>query len=275
MEIALTFANLALPVLYVVCLALYAGHFFDESDTDAFRGSTLLYATLGFHATYLLGLGLHGAHFPLATASEFFSLLSLSVGVTYALAERRHREANTGMFFLAIVFLFQLASTWLTADPGTVPDRLQNPVYGIHVVLTVFGFAGLTVSSLYALMYILLNRQLKSRNLGVIFRQLPPLNTLENMSKVATTSGVVLLGLGLALGHWVAFQKFSVLELFQQPLIVVADVAWIGYLAGLLLARTRRLTGVRFGYASVGGYLVFMTSMVVVLATAGTFHTFP
>jgi len=275
MELALTAANLALPVLYAACAVLYGRHFLDESGGVEFEGPTLLYGTLAFHALYLTALGLHGLHFPVATASEFFCLLALSVGVTYSIAERWHRDANTGLFFVGIVFVFQLASTAMSGDPGSVPDRLRNPIFGIHVVLTVFGFAGLTVSSLYSLMYLLLNRQLKSRQLGLVFRQLPPLSTLEKMSKVATTSGVLLLGLGLALGHWVAFRRFTALELFQQPLIVIADVAWVGYLAGLLLARTRRLTGVRFGYASLGGYLAFMTSLVVVLATAGTFHTFP
>lgn len=270
----LTAGNILLPLLYIATLVLYVRHFVSGDEEQSFLGSTILYGTLGLHTGYLAVLGVETGHFPIASRSEFFSLLALSVGTIYAFAERRHDEANTGPFFIAIVCIFQIASSWMAGDPGVVPDRSRNPVYGFHVIFTVFGFAGLTLSSLYSLMYILLNRQLKSHELGLIFKRLPPLQTLENMSKVSTAAGVILLGIGLALGHYVAAKNFSVLEAFSNPIIVVADIAWLAYAVGLGLAQTKRLTGVRLGYLSIGGYLVLMASLVVVLTQFGAFHTF-
>ncbi|MFB6373280.1 MAG: cytochrome c biogenesis protein CcsA, partial [Bradymonadaceae bacterium] len=177
-------------------------------------------------------------------------------------------------FFIAIVFLFQLASSLLVGDPGVIPDRSRNPLYGTHVILVVFGFAGLTVSSLYSLMYVLLNRQLKSHKMGLIFRQLPALSVLENMSKLAATTGVVLLGVGLLLGHYIAFDAFGAVDVFKHPIIAVADLFWFGYIAGLVAAKVRNISGVRMGYLSIAAYLLFMTSMVVVLTQFGTFHSF-
>jgi ABC-type uncharacterized transport system permease subunit len=276
MQSLLSTINVLLPVCYGGVFATYLRHFFDSrSDDGAFWGTHLLYATLGLHALFLLMRGVSTGHFPFATRSEFVSLLALSVGATYALAEVRHDNANTGPFFIGIVLLFQLASSfWAEWHVADVPPRTRDPVYGAHVVFTVFGFAGLTLSSLYALMYILLSRQLKSRELGVIFRKLPPLSLLEKMSKLATTSGVVLLGLGLALGHWVAFQRFQTLDPLQHPLIVVADVAWLAYLIGLIVAKLRGLSGIRMGYLSLAGYLLFMGSMVVVITQLEAFHSF-
>ena len=266
--------TMILPVLYAGTLGLYVRHFFESEDGERFWGSGLLYVLLLVHTGYLIVLAIWTDHFPIANQSEFFSVLSLSVGATYGLAERRHREANTGIFFLAIVFLFALVAALTSGDPGVIPDRSRNPVYGFHVIFTVFGFAGLTVSTIYAVMYILLNRQLKSRNLGLIFQRLPALSTLEQMSRLATTSGVLLLGVGLALGHYVALDQFQSLDLLSHPIILVADIAWIGYLVGLIVARTKGLSGIRMGYLSVGGYFVFMTSLVVVLTQIGTFHAF-
>lgn len=274
MDQILSVLNIALPLLYGGVLALYVRHFINDEAGEWFWGSGILFGGLGLHAVYLLVLGLETGHFPIASKSEFFSLLALSVGTTYAYAERRHREANTGLFFVALVFAFQLASSWMTGAAGDVPARSENALYGTHVILTVFGFAGLTVSALYALMYVMLNRQLKKRQLGLIFRQLPPLNTIEKMSKLATTTGVVLLGLGLLLGHYLAFTAYGGFAMFTQPIIVVADIFWLGYLVGLIAARLRALSGVRAGYLSLGGYLLFLSSMVVVLTQFGAFHTF-
>ena len=266
--------NLLLPVLYGGTLALYVRHFINSDGGERFWGSRVFYGILFVHAIFLVLLGADTGHFPIANKSEFFSLLALSVGATYALAERWHREANTGVFFIAIVFVFELASAWMTGDPGTIPERSRDPIYGIHVIFTVSGFAGLTVSSLYALMYVLLNRQLKSRKLGLIFRQLPPLSMLEKMSKLATTTGVILLGVGLVLGHYVAIRQFGYVDVFQHPIIVVADLAWLAYVIGIVVVRTKGLSGVRMGYLSLGGYLLFMASLVIVLTRFGAFHTF-
>lgn len=274
MALLLTVLTAALPVMYGGVVVLYARHFVNDEDGEQFWGSGVFYSTLLTHAAYLTLLGVHTGHFPFASQSEFFSLLGLSVAATYAFAERRHREANTGLFFIAIVFLFQLSSALLGGDPGVVPDRSRNPLYGTHVILIVFGFAGLTVSSLYSLMYVLLNRQLKSRKLGLIFRQLPALSVLENMGKLAATYGVVALGVGLVLGHYIQYDAFGAVDVFQHPIILVADVFWLVYVAGLVAAKVRNVSGVRMGYLSIAGYLMFMTSMVVVLTQFGTFHTF-
>ena len=276
MQPLLATLNMFLPLLYAGVLATYIRHFFSSGrDDGTFWGTYMLYAALGLHGGFLILRGISTGHFPFATRSEFVSLLALSVGATYALEELRHDNANTGLFFVGMVLLFQTASSvWADWHIADVPPRARDPVYGAHVVFTVFGFAGLTLSSLYALMYVLLSRQLKSRELGVIFRKLPPLTLLEKMSKLATTSGVVLLGLGLALGHWVAFQQFSTVDPLRHPLIVIADIAWISYLIGLIVAKVRGLSGIRMGYLSLAGYLLFMGAMVVVITQLEAFHSF-
>ncbi len=263
-----------LPAAYVAIFGLYLRHFLNSDESPGFAGSAALFGVLGLHSLYMVLLGIETQHFPIATQAEFFSLLALSVGASYALAERWHRDANTGVFFVAIVLAFQLLSALYGGDPGAIPERTRNPVYSTHVILTVFGFAGLTVSSLYGLMYIMLSQQLKSRQLGLIFRRLPPLSVLEKLSKAAMTSGVVLLGLGLALGHYVAFAQYGQLNLLDHPTILVADVAWVGYTAGLIVSRARGLSGTQMGYFALFGYLSFMAAMAVVLTQFGAFHTF-
>ncbi len=272
MTSVLDILEILLPALYAVTFALYFRHFLNPDSEKQFYGSSLLKATLGVHVGYLLVRGVQLSHFPFATGAEFSSMLSLSIAAIYVLVETRHRDPNTGIFFLGPVFLFQLVSSVLMSDVAVVPVQTRHSIFGLHVIFTVFGFAALSISAIYALMYVLLSRQLKSRDLGVIFRRLPPLSTLENMSKLATVAGVILLGIGLALGHWVALEQGSLSQI--DPIIVAADLIWLAYFLGLIVVSVRGLSGLRMGYLSLLGYIVLVGTVFIIVTVSGAFHSF-
>lgn len=274
MLIVLQIAEIILPLLYAAIFAVYLRQFLTHSERgDRFPGSLLLYGTLGFHLTYLTAHSVYLHHFPVSSRAEFLSLVALCIGLVYAFAERKHKEANTGVFFIALIVATQGWSSILMEPSTAHPLLHENPIYGIHVIFTVFGFTALAVSALYALMYVLLSRQLKSRNLGMIFRRLPPLNTLENMSRLSTICGIAFLGLGLATGHFLALYVLDDFS-FMDPKIIITYIAWALYAAGYLIVKWRRLSGLRMGYLSLGAYLALIASMVIVNSFFNTFHSF-
>ncbi|MBA2661389.1 MAG: cytochrome c biogenesis protein CcsA [Bradymonadaceae bacterium] len=263
-----------LPLLYLGVFGLYLRHFLQSKDHGTpFRGTHFLYAALVLHVSYLTLRGITFHHFPVSSRAEFLSLVALCVGLVYAFAETRHKESDTGAFFIAIVAILQVMASLMVEDSTTHLILHENPVYGVHVIFTMFGFAALAVSALYALMYVLLSRQLKSRELGVIFRRLPPLSALENMSRLAATSGIALLGLGLALGHFVGLYIMDDFN-FTDPKILITDIAWLAYALGLLVVKVRGLSGLRMAYFSLFGYMTFILAMVAVNTFSSTFHSF-
>ncbi len=266
--------EIALPLLYAAVFGLYLRNFFRTKDTSSrFAGTKLLYGTLATHFTYLVLRGIAFHHFPVSSRAEFLSLLALCVGLVYVFTETRQKESDTGVFFIAIAAVAQTYSTLIIDD--TIAHQLlhENPVYGIHVIFTVFGFAALAVSALYALMYILLSRQLKSRNLGVIFKRMPPLSSLENMSRLATFSGIILLGLGILLGHFVSLSQLNTFNL-SDPKVLITDLAWLAYATAFATARLRSICGLRMAYLSLFGYLFFIAAIVVANTFSSTFHSF-
>ncbi len=276
MAFLLQILEAGLPLSYAAIFVLYLRHFLKPGGHEAdrpFLGSQLLYGTLGVHLAYLGLLSYQVDHLPVASRAEFLSVLALCIGLVYAFVERKHRDANTGVFFLPLIIGAQGWSS-LLMDPSAPHSILEaNPVYGIHVIFMVFGFTALAVSALYALMYILLARQLKSHQLGLIFRQLPALNILEKMSRLATLCGIILLGLGLGIGHYLAMYVLENFNFFD-PKIVITYVAWATYAVGYLVVKTKGISGLRMGYLSLGGYLALITSMVVVNTFLSTFHSF-
>lgn len=280
MQTALQIINLALVGLYGLAFALYARHFVRDKDKDHnFIGAKLLYGILALHVVFEIARGIQVHAFPLSTKSEFMSLLALCIMSVYALAERelepqqRDGAPQTGVFFLAIAVPFQLLSAALWEPSIKAPVLLENPIYGLHVISIVLGFTGLAVGALYAIMYILLARQLKSHELGVFFKRLPPLLKLERMSKRSTTAGIFTLGLGLALGHYVAIQAIDGLSL-SDPKILLMDLAWLAYFVGFVVVKVRGLSGLRAGYLALAGYVLLMVTVVISNVILSSFHSF-
>ncbi len=276
---AMHFMEAMLPLLYAATLAAYVRHFVVDDEADeGFVGSTMLAITLALHAGYFGIRGVSFSAFPLASKAEFVSLLALSIAAVYAVIERGAKDAHTGAFFLGIATPFQiLGSIWME-DPDKQQmllehPTLQNPIYGVHVAALVLAFASLTVGVIYALMYLMLSRQLKSRDLGLVFKRLPALRTLQSMGNRSTVAGIALFGIGLILGHVVA----SVLGLQVNPFdpkIVMMDLAWLVYVVGALIVGWRGASGRRIGHLSVGGYVVLMVVIAASNLLMNSFHAF-
>lgn len=273
--------EILLPLLYAIAWGLHGYHFLredraqsgDEQDRMGAWAARMTWLVLGVHITYLAARGLAHHAWPFTSKAEFLSWLALAITMVHVGAERNERVRHTGLFFLGIAFPFQLGASVLMAPPTTHPVLLEHPIYGIHVVFTLMGFAALAVGAQYAAMFVLLSRQLKARSLGLIFRRLPPLIKLEQFSKVSTVAGIFLLGAGLGAGHFVAIYSVGSYSPWD-PKIIVTDLAWVSYLVALFVIRLRGLSGLRIAYMSMVAYVALLGAMIAssLLTTA---HSFP
>lgn len=264
MQAILQIFDVVLPLAYAGVFAAYLLQFFrDDQDTTAARYA--LMGLLGAHVLYFVLRGAHHHYLPLASKEEFLSMLALSVTGVYTLIERTQHQTRTGAFFLAPALFAQSVASVFMGYSTKHPILLENPVYGVHVVLLVFGLTALAVGALYALMYVLMSRQLKARDLGMFFKRLPPLATLEKMSKVGTIAGIALLGFGLLMGFLVGFSVE--VDLFN-PKIIITNVIWLGYVAGFIVSRVRGLSGMQVAWATMLWFAVLLISV------GATDHTF-
>ncbi len=258
MEATLDILNIALPLAYVALLATYLVRFLKEdSETNWVQG--LLWGTVGVHIAFFVLRGIYLGFLPLASQAAFGSLVALGIAGVYGILERSQGQASTGAFFLAPAAIAQTVASVQMGYATKHPILLENPVYGVHVILLVFGFVALAIGCLYAVMYLLMTKQLKARDLGVFFRRLPPLMTLERMAKIGSLIGVGLLTMGLAVGYLLAF---SVPEVdLSSPKIIVTDIVLLGYVVGIAVIRLRGLSGVQVSWAAIVWFAVFLLSV--------------
>ena len=265
--------NVLLPLLYGLALVLYALYFSTKQSGTGKWASRLLLAGIVVHLGYLVFKGLYFEYFPITNSFESFSMIAFDVAVIYYIIERLNKEGKTGLFFMAIVFLFQVVSSMFIENTGEHSELLSNPMFGIHTSLTLLGVSALAVSALYGLMYWMLAKEIKAHRFGVIYEGMPALERLENMGRMASLAGLVTLGLGIFLGHLWAYK---ILGYFfkADPKIVITDVAWISYAVGWLIVWRRGLSGLRLSRWAFWGFILFFVAIMVVNMLGNTFHKF-
>ncbi len=281
-QTVLTLLDWFLPIAYLALWTVHARTFRLPLDQDRptwlerITGKIPLMIMLAIHAGYTILRGLAQQAWPLSNKAEFFSLLALSILAVWLFTQRDEEDAQTGIFFLGITATFQLfaCALMIPIKDTTHPILHENPIYGVHVLFMVLGFAALAVGAIDAIMYILLARALKNREMGLVFQKLPPLIRIEETSKRATVTGIFLLGIGLSLGHIVALYGLDSVNPWD-PKIVLTDLAWLAYIVGMITIKLKGLGGLRMGYLSLAAFIILMLTVAISSLYLPSFHSFP
>jgi ABC-type uncharacterized transport system permease subunit len=195
---------------------------------------------------------------PLASPGEAFTTIALAITIVYALLEAWSRERSAGFFFLTIATVFKVCGV-LGAPPGTeVNQVLRQTWFGIHAITAVLGYTAFAVSAVYAILFLMLYRDLKHRRFGLWYDRMPPLDRLSSTSTLAATLGLGFLTVAIAVG---AFGWSKVLDYpaHQDPKVVSSLIVWTVYATGLVLHRFARWSGIR----SIGLTLIAFGLMVL------------
>jgi ABC-type uncharacterized transport system permease subunit len=188
------FVNYLLPVFYLAVLYVYYLVFTGRRKALEPKTTWFLAALLAMHILELTIRHLALRTIPLSSIHDAFTFLAFSIVLVYMVLETSLQNRGSGLFILSAALVLQLISTFnLSWEPET-SELLSSPVFAVHASLSVMGYTALCLSAIYALMYLVQNHNLKKRNLGQLFSQLPALSYLEKMSRRSMLIGIVLLG---------------------------------------------------------------------------------
>lgn len=203
--------------------------------------------SIGRVATYstLAGFGAHTlSHIvriytlgrpPLGSLYESLSFFAWAIVLIYLITEFRYQNRVMGAFVLPLVLLAALAAAALPRRIAELGPALQGMGLWIHVALAILGNAAFALTFCTGLMYILQERQLKSRHPGKMHLRLPSLELLDDVGVKSLLFGFPLLTLALITGSiWAEYTRGSFLPLYGRETWSI--LSWLIY-AGLLYAR--------------------------------------
>lgn len=181
------------------------------------RASTLLArAAFVAHSITLAALVVELRHPPLYTTHEALLFLAWVITFNYLMMETLFRLKVAGTFVIPLVFgLLAYTATLLpVGEPSSVPTASLWVV--VHAVIALGGYGAFALAFVAGLMYLVQDRQLRTKAFHTAYRRLPPLETLDGMVFRLVIYGLPLLVLAIASGSFWARSTWGV-RWFLEP----------------------------------------------------------
>ena len=248
-------SNLAFHV-YALGAAFFLGYLVRPANWLAWGGRVSTGLGLLLHGAALAMLFSGQGGMPLGIAQGFstvaFLLLAISVFVDW-----RYRAPVIGAFLNPVALAVLWPGLLLAGGADALPAAVRRPLLPVHIGIALVGMAAFAVATAAALLYLLMERQVKSKRFGLLFSRLPSLQFLDELNRKLVLAGFVALSLTLITG--VFFTTRGVLWTWG-PVEVATIVAWAVF-AGLLNARRfAGWQGKRVAVLTMAGFCILLVS---------------
>lgn len=259
-----------------VTLLLYSFGLWHALVTVVKRRQRLFKLALGsislgavFHLVSIVDQGLALGRFPVLTIHQIASLAGFLITCAFLLAYWRYKYESLAVFVFPTVFLLTMVASLGSPVEPLTGRSLGKWWLSIHVVLLLLGYAALTLTFVTGVMYIIQEKELKSKRPRAFYYRLPPLGALDEMAYRTLAFGFVLVTLGLIAGSFWAFVEWGA-NWIVDPTIALAFVTWGIYLAMVFSRLAIGWRGRKAAYFSIVG---FCSAALTLVVTSGV-HTF-
>lgn len=266
-----------LPFLYGILLLGFVNIFMRPGTGRKWIFPAVI-TTLLLHATYIGLYTITTGHCLLTTSYELFSLIAFTLLVIYAIVEIRPGEvaAGTGVLVSLVAFLFQLVSS-LTSHYEAKNPIFSDPLFNIHVTSAVFGYAALTLATIYGALYLMLYRAMNKNTYGSIFQELPSLARLERFGIRASAVGFIFLSISIVFGVLLINKSMPLSEgtsYLLDPKTIATILTWLVFGITLVIRRFAKVEGRKLVIFWMSGFALTLVSMTIINAFGTDYHNF-
>jgi ABC-type uncharacterized transport system permease subunit len=227
---------------------------------ESLRSNFLQVMTAGMGValkTAAIGLACkENSHF-FSSPAEMLGLLAWSLGFSYLVILSASAARSLGVLIMPTVALLSLISFFVSHEAQVI-DVPHSSLFTLHVLFAFLGYGLFLTACGASILYLEQASMLKRKVFGVIFRDLPSLQSLERLEilcawlGLALFSGAIVLGAILASRYGRAF--------FLEPKFLAAQMTWLIFLL-LVIGRMARLLSGRMAAKCVliGAMLILLT----------------
>ncbi len=186
-------------------------------------------------------------------AHQYESLLGFLLMAFFMGFYFRYKTTSPGILIFPLVFLLTLsAAIGAEAAPFSSP-RTRNGWVFVHIALIFAGYAALFFSFVASMLYLLQERNLKSKTASGIFSRLPALETIDDMGYQSLLLGFPFMTFGLIAGAIIAQASFGAMFL-RDPKILLSLLMWAVYMVLLYTRWSAGWRGRRAAYLSTSAF---------------------
>ena len=168
-------------------------------------------------------IGSTGLFLTLTTVAGFATLLVQSL---YLIGIWQHGVRGLGLLLLPLTAVPLLLLPFLPAGESSQWVEAHSFLQTGHLLLSVAGYAILTLAALYACMQLLLDRSLKNKSIGFFVQAMPSLTDISDHLFAHVRWATWLIGLSIVTGlswQWLEMHHFALLN----HKVLLALFAWV------------------------------------------------
>ncbi len=192
---------------------------------------------IGF-AFQFLGLVLRSAetgHGPYTSIYEYCLFLSWTIILTYFIVEFKYRIKDLGVFVVPVSFFILLYASSLPQESNP-SDSTMKFWLTMHRTLSMLGFGAFTIAFGASIMYLVQEKLLKTKKIGHLSRNLPSLETLDDLIHLIIAIGFPIFTIGFITGSiWIGKTKGGYFSWNVQKTLPLL-ITWLIY-GSLFLGR--------------------------------------
>lgn len=219
------------------------------------------------HRYYLLGTA------PVLDLKSALSFFSWSIIFAYLIFQWKFRLMVLGSFvapFAAFLMIISSTMPWLQ---GPVKPVFKSLWLTVHVGTIFMGNGLFAITFLTAIMYLILEYQIKHKRLGSIYQRLPSLATLDLVNYYSLIYGFPFLTIGMITGS--IYAQYALGTYWQwDPKEVWSLITWLFYAALLHERLVVGWRGRRAAIASILCFCILLFTFVGASLLLGGYHSF-
>jgi len=194
--------------------------------------------------------------FPASTLFDILSMTMFFLGTGYIILFVKFKRPFLSLLILPFIIAAGVGG-FLSENIVYQKQHLSTFWIYIHLPLTIGGTAFFLISALCGILYFMQERQLKNKNFGLIFKNFPPLETINNLNNFSIFTGFVLFSGGIISGIiWGLIEWNGTLILSSK--LIFSFITWIIFFIIIIIKKIRGLTPKQAASLSIIGIILIL-----------------
>jgi cytochrome c-type biogenesis protein CcsB len=262
-------------VLVVTFLASSAYCVFFVSQKKRMRDAARLLLVLSgvLQTLYILSRYQLAGHTPITSQHEAVVFFAWATTWAYLSFRWRYSVKNFGAFVSLLIFLLLVLSALASREVSQLLPALQSWWLPVHAGVSLLAYGFLSLAFCGGLMYLLQERELKSKRFGYFFQRLPSLDALDQLNSHCLSAGFVFLTVGIVTGSIWARQAWGTYWQWD-PKETWSLVTWFIYLLQIHQRFTVGWRGKRASVMAIFGFAAVVFTLWGVTYLLGGVHSY-
>lgn len=206
--------------------------------------------------------------------NDIVNFLSWQIVIIYFFFAKSKIKAYTlGFFLLPLIIFLLILSYFVPTLSSPFNPYLKSIWFPLHAIFSLFSHGFLLTGLIVSIMYLLQEYEIKRKKLGLFFKKLPPLDSLDRINERCLYLGFIFLTIGIISGViWSELYLGSYWRWSFKEIITL--ILWLIY---AMLIHQRILIGWRgkkVAYMFILSFLVWLFSFFVLNLLFKSFHTY-